>query len=131
MTAELPTSERSPAGPGSEGRWLSPGVLSVGAASFFSDAGHEIATSTLPSFLTSTLHSGSGAPDVIEGTSDALVGLAKLAGGPLSNDPLRRARLASGGYVGTALATAAWQVALLRALARMSRACGLRSGTHC
>lgn len=112
--------------------WLSSGVVSVGAASFFSDAGHEIATSVLPSFLTSTLHAGPGALGVIEGTSDALVGLAKLAGGPLSNDPARRARLASGGYVGTAVATGAlglaatvWQVAGLRALAWVSR--GLRS----
>lgn len=107
-------------------------MVGVGAASFCSDAGHEIATSVLPSFLTSTLHAGPGALGVIEGASDALVGLAKLAGGPLSNDPRRRARLASGGYVGTALATAAigfatavWQVAVLRAAAWVSR--GLRS----
>jgi MFS family permease len=112
--------------------WLTPGVASVGAASFFSDAGHEIATSLLPSFLTSTLHAGPGALGVIEGASDALTGMSKLAGGPLSNDPQRRARLASGGYLGTALATAAiglagsvWQVGVLRALAWVSR--GLRS----
>lgn len=37
---------------------LSPGVWSVGAASFFSDSGHEIVTSVLPSFVTSVL----GAP---------------------------------------------------------------------
>ncbi len=115
-----------------EGRWLTPGVLSVGAASLGSDAGHELTTSLLPSFLTSTLHAGPAALGAIEGVSDALVGLAKLAGGPLSNDPRRRGRLASGGYLVTAFATAAialatavWQVALLRALAWMSR--GLRS----
>lgn len=56
------------------------------------------------------------------------MGVSKLAGGPLSNDPNRRARLASGGYLGTAVATAAiglstavWQVAILRAVAWMSR----------
>ena len=50
------------------------------------------------------------------------MGLAKLAGGPLSNDPGRRGRLASGGYLGPAvatgaigLATAVWQVAILHA----------------
>jgi MFS family permease len=114
------------------GGWLSRGVVGVGAASFFSDAGHEIATSALPGFLTSTLHAGPGALGVIEGVSDALVGVAKLAGGPLSNDPARRGRLASGGYLGTALATGAiglavavWQVAVLRGLAWVSR--GLRS----
>jgi MFS family permease len=113
-------------------RWLSPGVLGVGGASFFSDAGHEIATSLLPTFLTSTLHAGPGALGAIEGVSDALIGVSKLAGGPLSNDPARRAKLASGGYLGTALATAAiglttavWQVAILRALAWVSR--GVRS----
>jgi len=112
--------------------WLSRGVLSIGTASFCSDAGHEIATSVLPSFLTATLHAGPGALGAIEGTSDALVGLSKLAGGPLSNDPERRARLATGGYLGTALATGAiglavavWQVAVLRALAWASR--GIRS----
>lgn len=68
----------------------------------------------------------------IEGISDALVGLSKLAGGPLANDPGRRGRLASSGYLGTAIATAAiglttfvWQVAILRALAWASR--GIRS----
>lgn len=113
-------------------RWLTRGVTSVGAASLFSDAGHEMATSVLPSFLTSTLHSGPGALGAIEGVSDALVGLSKLAGGPLSNDPSRRAKIASGGYLGTAIATAAiglatavWQVAILRAVAWMSR--GIRS----
>lgn len=112
--------------------WLTSGVFSVGAASLGSDAGHEMTTSLLPSFLASTLHAGPAALGAIEGVSDALVGLSKLAGGPLSSDPRRRGRLASGGYVVTALATAAiglatavWQVALLRALAWMSR--GLRS----
>jgi MFS family permease len=119
-------------GEGPWGPWLTPGVAGVGAASLFSDAGHELATSVLPTFLTSTLHAGPAALGAIEGVSDALTGLSKLAGGPLSNDPTRRARLASGGYLGTALATAAigltvavWQVAVLRALAWVSR--GIRS----
>lgn len=50
----------------------------------------------------------------------------------MSNDLSRRARLASGGYLGTAVATAViglstavWQVAILRAVAWMSR--GIRS----
>src|SRR4051812_35337202 len=114
------------------GEWLTPGVAAVGTASFFSDAGHEITTSLLPTLVTSTLHAGPAALGAIEGVSDALIGISKLAGGPLSIDPQRRARLAAGGYVGTAVATAAiglatavWQVAALRALAWVSR--GLRS----
>ena len=130
----LPTG--SVGGPGTDdaadGRWLTPGVASVGVASLCSDAGHELTTSLLPTFLTSTLHAGPAALGTIEGVADALVGLSKLAGGPLSADPTRRARHASGGYLVTAVATAAiglatavWQVAILRALAWMSR--GLRS----
>lgn len=125
--AGVPTDE-SPAG----GRWLSSGVLGVGSASLFSDTGHELVTSILPTFLTSTLHAGPGALGAIEGVSDALTGVCKLAGGPLANDPKRRAKLASSGYLGTAVATAAiglatavWQVAILRALAWVSR--GIRS----
>jgi MFS family permease len=112
--------------------WLSPGVASIGAASLFSDLGHEMTTSVLPTFVASTLHSGPGALGVIEGIADALVGAAKLAGGPIAADPDRRRRLVTGGYVGTALATGAvglaaavWQVGILRALAWVSR--GLRS----
>jgi MFS family permease len=111
---------------------LTPGVGSIGAASLFSDLGHEMTTSVLPTFVTATLHSGPGALGLIEGVSDALVGVAKLAGGPIAADPDRRRALVRGGYVGTALATGAigltvaiWQVAVLRALAWMSR--GIRS----
>jgi AcrR family transcriptional regulator len=48
-------------------------MASISAASFFSDAGHEITTSLLPSFPTATLHAGPAAFGVIEGNSDALV----------------------------------------------------------
>lgn len=120
------------AGQDDQGRWLTPGVGGIGAASFFSDSGHEITTAVLPSFLTGTLHASAGALGLIEGISDALTGVMKLVGGPLANDPQRRGRLASGGYLGTALATGAiglattvWQAGVLRALAWTSR--GLRS----
>ena len=126
-----PLEEGSP-GRASSDRWLTPGVASVGIASLGSDAGHELTTSLLPTFLTSTLHAGPAALGAIEGVSDALIGISKLAGGPLSADPRRRSRLASGGYIVTAFATAAiglattvGQVAVLRATAWVSR--GLRS----
>ncbi len=113
-------------------RWLTPGVGAVGAASFFSDAGHEVTTSLLPAFLTGTLGASAAALGTIDGISDALVGVMKLIGGPLANDSHRRARTASGGYLGTAIATGAigaaiavWQVGVLRAIAWLSR--GLRS----
>lgn len=128
MTEPLPAETATEPAEG----WLSPGVVSVGAASLFSDLGHEMTTSVLPTFVTSTLHSGPGALGVIEGVADALVGAAKLAGGPLASEPAGRARLVRGGYLGTALATGAvglagavWQVAILRSLAWVSR--GIRS----
>lgn len=82
-------------------KWLTAGVAGVGASSFFSDSGHEITTAMLPSFLAGTLHAG--ALGLIESASDAPIGVAKLAGGPLADDPAWRARLARGGYLSTAL----------------------------
>lgn len=118
--------------PDTDRTWLNKGIIGVGSASFFSDSGHELVTSLLPSFLTSTLHAGPAALGAIEGVSDALVGLSKLAGGPLSNEPSRRAKIASGGYLLTAIATAligvctmVWQVGILRGIAWASR--GVRS----
>jgi MFS family permease len=115
-----------------DGRWLTPGVAAVGAASFFSDTGHEVTTSVLPTFLTGTLGASAAALGVIDGISEALIGVMKLVGGPLANDPRQRGRAASGGYLGTALATGAvgaavtvWQAGALRAIAWLSR--GLRS----
>jgi len=117
---------------GAKERWLTPGVASVGVASFGSDVGHELVTSLLPGFVTTTLHAGPAALGAIEGVSDALIGLSKLAGGALAADPHRRGRLVQGGYLVTGLATAAigltvavWQVAVLRAVAWVSR--GIRS----
>lgn len=117
---------------GARASWATRGVFGVGSASLFSDTGHEMVTSVLPTFITSTLHGGPAALGAIDGVADALTGLSKLAGGPLANDRTRRIKLASSGYLGTAVATAAiglatalWQVAILRALAWVSR--GIRS----
>jgi MFS family permease len=108
--------------------WVSPEVASIGAASFFSDAGHEIATAVLPSFLTGVLRGSAATLGLIEGLSDALLGLAKLLGGPLANQPPRRVQLARGGYLLTAvftaaigLATTVWQAGVLRAAAWAAR----------
>jgi MFS family permease len=111
--------------------WLTAGVKGIGGASLISDAGHEIPTALLPSLLTSTLGAPAAALGLIEGVSDGLAGLARLGGGALADDPLRRQRVAVGGYSTTAVlsaatggATAAWQVAVLRAGAWTAR--GLR-----
>jgi MFS family permease len=85
----------------------------------------------LPSFLTSTLGAPAAALGLIEGIADGAAGVARFAGGPLADDPERRRTTAVGGYVTTAVAssaiavaTAAWQVGLLRAVAWAAR--GLR-----
>ncbi len=107
-------------------------MISVALASFFSDSGHEITTSVLPSFLTVTLRASAGALGLIEGLSDGLMGVAVLIAGPIANDERRRQRLASGGYLITAAATGAiglaataWQAGLLRAVSWTAR--GARS----
>jgi MFS family permease len=111
---------------------VSRGVAGIGLASFFSDAGHELTTSVLPTFVTSVLRGSAAALGVIEGVSDGVLGLATLLGGTLANDERRRLRTAQGGYLAMAAATGAiaaaaalWQVALLRAASWFAR--GLRS----
>jgi MFS family permease len=111
--------------------WLTAGVGGIGLASFLSDLGHEVPTSLLPSLLTSTLRAPASALGVIEGIADGLAGAARLAGGALADDPVRRRSVAVGGYTTTAIlssligaASAAWQVGVLRAGAWTAR--GLR-----
>jgi MFS family permease len=116
-------------------RWFLPGVRAIGAASLLSDLGHEVPTALLPTFLSTTLGLGAAraaaALGVIEGIADGGAGIARFAGGPLADDPARRRTTAVGGYMTTAifssaigLATAAWQVGILRSVAWAAR--GLR-----
>jgi MFS family permease len=110
--------------------WFSPGVAGIGGASLLADIGHEIPTALLPSLLI-----GFGAPaaalGMIEGVANGAAGIARLAGGPIADDPERRRAAALGGYTATAVlsaligaATATWQVGILRVGAWTSR--GLR-----
>jgi MFS family permease len=112
-------------------RWLTPGVGAIGTASLLADLGHEIPTSLLPSFLTSTLEAPAAALGAIEGVADGLAGAARFAGGALADDPHRRRDTAVAGYTATAVLTAAiglsttvWQVGVLRASGWAAR--GLR-----
>lgn len=123
----MPTPARNQA-PDDRHRMLSPGTWAVGAASFFSDSGHEMVTSVLPSFVTTVLGGSAAILGLIEGLSDALTGVAKMASGPRADDPERRRKLATGGYLVTAGATAAigltvapWQAGILRAFAWAAR----------
>jgi MFS family permease len=117
--------------PPSASAWLTSGTRGIGAASFLADLGHEIPTALLPSLLTITLGAPAAILGLIEGLADGSAGVARLAGGALSDDPARRRSIAVGGYSTTAVlsaligvAVAAWQVAVLRIAAWTAR--GLR-----
>jgi MFS family permease len=112
--------------------WVNRGVAGIGVASFLSDVSHEVPTSLLPTLLTTTLGAPAAALGTIEGIANGLSGAAKVAGGALADDPARRRATAVGGYTATSilsaligLATAVWQVAVLRSGAWISQ--GLRT----
>ncbi len=112
-------------------RWLRPGVVGIGSASFLADVGHEVPTSLLPALLTQTFGAPAAALGLIEGLADGLAGIARVGGGVLADDPARRRATAVGGYAATAVlsgaigaATHLWQVGALRAAAWTAR--GLR-----
>ena len=74
----------SPARP----RWLNRTVVGVGLASLFSDWSHETATTLLPTFL-ATMGVAAAWLGLIEGVSDGLSSVAKMASGYYT-DRLRR-----------------------------------------
>jgi len=102
-------------------------VVGVGLASLFSDWSHEIATTLLPAFL-ATMGVAAAWLGVIEGVSDGLSSLAKLASGYYTDRLRRRKPIAVIGYLATALGTAAfglasnaWHVLFARAGAWLGR----------
>ena len=109
------------------GKWLNPTVLGIGLASLLSDWSHETATTVLPAFL-ATLGVGAAWVGLIEGVSDGLSSLGKLASGHWTDRLARRKPVMVIGYLVTALgtasfglATAAWQVLFARAMAWLGR----------
>ena len=108
-------------------RWLNRTVLGIGLASLFSDWSHEIATTVMPAFL-AAMGAGAAWLGLIEGLSDGLSSLAKMASGYYTDRLRRRKPIAVIGYLVTALgtasfglATAAWHVLLARSLAWLGR----------
>ena len=113
--------------PPAKSRWLNSTVLGIGLASLFSDWSHEVATATMPAFL-ATMGVAAAWVGVIEGVSDGLSSLAKLASGHWTDRLARRKPVLVAGYVVTAagtacfgLATAAWHVLAARATAWLGR----------
>ena len=111
----------------SRGRWLNRTVLGIGLASLFSDWAHEIATTVLPAFL-ATMGVAAAWLGLIEGVSDGLSSVAKMASGFYTDKLRRRKPIAVVGYLVTALGTAsfglatnAWHVLLARSAAWLGR----------
>jgi MFS family permease len=78
-------------------------VVGIGVASFFSDAGHEMATAILPGFLRS-LGAPAAALGAIEGVADAALSSSKFAGGVIADRPkVERKAFAAAAYAVTAL----------------------------
>jgi MFS family permease len=90
--------------------WLNRNVVGMALASFFSDAGHEMATAILPLFLAS-IGASPAALGVIEGVSDAIASFVKLAGGWYSDKIGRRKEIAVAGYLLTGLSTGSFALA--------------------
>jgi MFS family permease len=108
-------------------RWLNRTVLGIGLASLLSDWAHEIATSVLPAFLAS-MGVAAAWLGIIEGVSDGLSSIAKMASGYYTDKLQHRKPIAVVGYIVTALgtasfglATAAWHVLIARASAWLGR----------
>ena len=97
-------------------KWLNSTVFGIAVASFFSDVGHEMATTAMPMLLAS-LSASSAALGLIEGLADGVSSFAKLLSGLYSDKLARRKPLAVIGYFVTAsgmasfgLATRWWHV---------------------
>jgi len=90
--------------------WLNRTVLGIGLTSLFSDWSHEIATAVLPAFL-ATVGAGPAWLGVIEGVSDGLSSITKLAAGHFTDKLKHRKPLAVVGYAITGLATATFAFA--------------------
>ena len=101
-------------------RWINSTILGIGAASLFSDVGHEMATAALPALLAS-IGASSAALGIIEGLADGFSSFAKLYSGLYSDRLERRKPLAVIGYFLTAsgmasfaFATRSWHILIGR-----------------
>ena len=90
--------------------WLHRTTVGIGLTSLFSDWSHEIATAILPAFLAS-VGAGPAWLGFIEGLSDGLSSVAKLAAGHYTDRVRRRKPLVLAGYAVTTLATGALTLA--------------------
>jgi MFS family permease len=100
--------------------WLNRNVIGMGLTSFLSDAGHEMATAVLPSFLT-TIGAPAAALGMIEGVADAISSFAKLGAGWYSDRIGHRKAIAVAGYFLTGIAKALFALAFAWPLVLVGR----------
>ena len=102
----------------SRSAWLNRNVIGMGLTSFLSDAGHEMATAVLPSFL-AVIGAPAAALGLIEGVADAISSFVKLGAGWYSDRIGHRKGIAVGGYFLTGVAkglfalASAWPLVLV------------------
>lgn len=103
--------------------WLNRNVIGMALSSFFSDTGHEAATSILPLFLISI-----GAPPAalgtIEGVADAVSSFVKLSAGWFSDRIGHRKPIAVLGYTLTGVTTGLFAIATAWQHVLLTRAAG-------
>lgn len=86
--------------------WMTPAVLGIAFATFFSDVGHEMVTAALPIYLGS-VGLGAAALGAMEGLADLMFSLSKLLGGWVGHRSSRKRLWGSAGYLLTAVGTSA------------------------
>jgi len=90
-------------------RWMNKNVIGMGAASFFNDFCHEMATSILPAFLAS-IGASAAILGIIEGFADCVASFAKLGAGFYSDKKGIRKPIAVLGYFLTAIGMGSFAV---------------------
>jgi MFS family permease len=103
--------------------WLNRNVVGMALASFFSDAGHEMATAILPLFLIS-IGAPAAALGTIEGVADAVSSFVKLGAGWFSDRIGRRKPIAVAGYFLTGLTTGLFALVVNWPQVLLARAAG-------
>lgn len=103
--------------------WLNRSVAGMGITSFLSDAGHEMATTILPGFL-SVIGAPPSALGLIEGVADAVSSFVKLWGGWVSDRLGHRKLLATGGYLLTGISKSVFAFATSWHLVLVGRVVG-------
>lgn len=108
--------------------WRSRNVLALGLTSFLSDTASDMIAPLLPLFVATLPSGGALALGWIEGTSDAVSSLLKLASGAWSDRARRRTPIVAAGYAIAAcarplmaLANSASHVALVRVVDRIGK----------